>query len=197
MIGKGCHPLSAAIHLKHVEGEAREGSPIRPATVTARTHAITRQPAYRDEGFLRTGYTDVEDYAQIHVTFTDGTVADIFASELVLGGVQNWLEVTGNNHRTRCNLNPVNALETFNAKEELFANVYVTEKIGTRQGWSHPAPDEAWQHGYPQQFQDFMECISTGREPLSGLALARDTIATIYAGYLSAERGGAEVAVPA
>jgi hypothetical protein len=29
------------------------------------------------------------------------------------------------------------------------------------------------------------------------MELALDTIATIYAGYLSAERGGAEVAVPA
>lgn len=38
-----------------------------------------------------------------------------------------------------------------------------------------------------------MESIYHGREPLSGLELARDTIATIYAGYLSAERGGAEV----
>ena len=30
MIGKGCHPLSAAIYLKHVEGRARNGKPIRP-----------------------------------------------------------------------------------------------------------------------------------------------------------------------
>jgi len=31
MIGKGCHPLSAAIYFKHVEGKARNGKPIRPA----------------------------------------------------------------------------------------------------------------------------------------------------------------------
>jgi predicted dehydrogenase len=74
--------------------------------------------------------------------------------------------------------------------------VYVTEKIGTKQGWSNPAPDEAWQHGYPQEFQDFMESIYHDREPLSGIELARDTIATIYAGYLSAERSGAEVEIP-
>ena len=41
-----------------------------------------------------------------------------------------------------------------------------------------------------------MECIYHGREPLSGMELARDTIAAIYAGYLSAERGGAEVSIP-
>lgn len=196
MIGKGCHPLSAALYLKRVEGETRGGVPILPATISARTHDITRLPAYRDEGFLRTAYEDVEDYAQLHVTFSDGTVADILCCELVLGGVHNWLEVVANNHRTRCNLNPIDALETFNPREDLLRDVYITEKIGTRQGWSHPAPDEAWQHGYPQEFQDFVECIHHDREPLSGMELARDTIATIYAGYLSAQRRGAEVTIP-
>ena len=196
MVGKGCHPLSAALYLKRVEGETRDGKPIRPATVSARTHEITRLPNFRDEGFLRTGYQDIEDYAQIHITFSDGTVADIFASELVLGGVANWVEIFGNNHRTRCNLNPINALETFNPREEIFKDVYVVEKTNTKQGWSRPAPDEGWQHGYPQEYQDFMECIYYDRQPLSGMELARDTMVTLYSGYVSAERGGAEVAIP-
>ena len=197
MVGKGCHPLSAALHLKRAEGMGREGRAIRPATVSARTHAITRLDGYRDAGFLRTSYDDIEDYAQIHVTFSDGTVADLFASELVLGGVSNWLEVMANNHRTRCHLNPVDAVETFTPGAEALREVYVTEKIETKQGWNQPAADEAWQHGYPQEFQDFMESLATGREPLAGAELARDTMATLYAGYVSAERGGAEVAVPA
>ena len=196
MMGKGCHPLSAALYLKRAEGEARNGAAITPVTVSARTHAITRMAAYQDAGFLRTSYKDVEDYAQLHVTFTDGTVADLFASELVLGGVHNWIEVVCNNHRTRCNLSPTNGLETFNPSEAILKDVYLMEKIGTNQGWSNPATDEAWHHGYPQEFQDFMESIYHDREPLSGISLARDTIATIYAGYLSAERGGAEVEIP-
>ena len=196
LVGKGCHPLSAALYLKHVEGESRNGVPIRPMTVSARIHEITRLKNYRDEGFLRTAYKDVEDYAQVHVKFTDGTVADIFASELVLGGVQNSLEVICNNHRTQCNLNPINALETFNASEDRLKEVYVVEKIGTKQGWSHPAPDESWQHGYPQEFQDFMESISHDREPLSGIALARETTAVLYSSYVSAELGGTEIAIP-
>ena len=196
LVGKGCHPLSTVLYLKRVEGQTRDGRAIRPATVSARTHEITRLPTYRDTGFLRTAYDDVEDYAQLHVKFSDGTVADIFSSELVVGGVHNWLEVVCNNHRTRCNLNPIDALETFNPREETFRDIYVTEKLGTKQGWSHPAPDEAWQHGYPQEFQDFMESIYHDREPLAGMELARDTIAAIYSGYLSAERGGLEVEIP-
>jgi predicted dehydrogenase len=196
LVGKGCHPLTAALHLKRAEGQARNGTPIRPATVTARTHEITRLRDFRDQGFLRTTYDDIEDYCQVHVTFEDGTVADIFASELVIGGVHNWLEVFANNHRTRCNLNPVDALETYNPREDLLKDVYVTEKIGTKQGWSHPAPDEDWQHGYPREFQDFMESIDTGREPLSGGELARDTVVVLYSAYLSAERRGSEVEIP-
>jgi hypothetical protein len=41
-----------------------------------------------------------------------------------------------------------------------------------------------------------MESIYHDRAPLSGIELARDTIATIYAGYLSAEGGGVEVQIP-
>lgn len=197
LVGKGCHVLSTALHLKRVEGKARDGIAIRPVTVSARTHEITRLPDYRDEGFLRTGYEDVEDYAQIHVKFSDGTVADVFSSELVMGGVHNWIEVICNNHRTRCNLNPIDALETYNPREDIFRDIYILEKIGTKQGWSRPAPDEPWQHGYPQEFQDFMESIFHDREPLSNLELARDTIVSIYAAYLSAERNGMEVEVPA
>lgn len=195
LVGKSCHPLSAALYLKRAEGRAAAEQPIRPATVSARTHEITRLPGFRDLGFLRTGYQDIEDYGQLHITFSDGTVADIFASELMLGGVSNWLEVMSNNHRTRCNLNPIDALDTFIAKEDAFRDIYLVEKLGTSQGWSHPAPDEAWQHGYPQEFQDFVECFAQGREPEANLELARDTMATIYAGYLSAERKGAEVEI--
>lgn len=196
MVGKACHPLSALMHLKRVEGETRDGKPIRPASVSARTHEITRLKTFRDEGFLRTSYDDIEDYCQVHVTFADGTVADVFSSELVLGGVHNWLEVFANNHRTRCNLNPVDALETYNPREDILKDVYLTEKLGTKQGWSRPAPDEDWQHGYTHEFQDFMESIAANRDPLSGGELARDTVAVLYSAYLSAERRGSEVELP-
>jgi predicted dehydrogenase len=197
LVGKGCHPVSAALYLKRVEGEARDGSPIRPVTVSARTHELTRLSAYRDEGVLRRGYQDIEDYGHLHIVFSDGTIADLFASEILLGGVSNWLEVMANNHRTRCNLNPVDAVETFAPREETLRDVYTVEKIETKLGWGRPAADEAWQHGYPQEFQDFVESIAAGRAPLATAELARDTMVTLYAAYVSAERHGAEVEIPA
>ena len=175
LVGKGCHPLSACLYLKQVEGRARHGRPIRPATVSCRMHEITRLPGYRDRGFLRTDYDDVEDYSQLHVTFDDGTVADVFATELVLGGVHNWLEVFANNHRTTCRLNPVNLLDTYNPAAAQFKDVYVVEKIGTKEGWSHPAADEEWQQGFYGEVQDFLECCASGRRA----AVGRDSSPTI------------------
>src|SRR5260370_13588573 len=64
LVGKSCHPLTAALYLKRAEGETHDGKPIRPATVTARTHEITRLKSFRDAGYLRTDYDDVEDYCQ-------------------------------------------------------------------------------------------------------------------------------------
>jgi predicted dehydrogenase len=43
--------------------------------------------------------------------------------------------------------------------------------------------------GYPQELEDFVESLLKGKEPLSGLDLAEDTLKVVYAGYLSAEKG--------
>jgi len=195
MIGKGCHPLTAALYLKRVEGLTRNGQPIRPATVSSRTHAITRLPGFIDEGHIRCDYHDIEDLSMMHVTFTDGTVADIIASDILIGGIHNELEVAANNHRTVCKINPNTAMQTYNPVEANFDDIYVVEKIGTKQGWSCPSPDEDWFTGYPQETEAFYRTVAHGEPVQSDSRLAADCISTIYSAYLSAERAGAEVAV--
>ncbi len=195
MIGKGCHPLGAALYLKQIEGKARDGKPIRPKTVTARVHALTRMPNFRDEGHIRCDYFDIDDFSVMHVMFEDGTVATIFASDIILGGIHNWLEVAANNHRTFCNINPNTAMQTYNPAEANFKDVYVVEKIGTKQGWTNPSPDEDWFTGYPQEIEAFYRTVAYGDPVQSDSCLAADCISTIYSAYVSAERRGAEVAV--
>jgi predicted dehydrogenase len=195
MIGKGCHPLSAAIYFKHVEGRARDGKPIRPKTITARTHAITRMPFFKNEGYLRTSYTDVEDFALTHITFEDGTIADLFASELVLGGVHNWIEINTSNHRTVCNINPNNAMQSYTPHQQHFNEVYVVEKTETKQGWSFVSPDEGWFAGYQHEMEAFYRSAAFGDAIESNSSLAADVMTTIYAGYVSAEQKGIETAI--
>ncbi len=197
MIGKAVHPLSAALYLKRVEGRHRLGAPIRPAAVSARTHALTRLDGFVDRGHLRTDYCDVEDFCQLHVVFEDGTIADIFASEIVMGGIHNCLEVAANNHRTVCNINPNTAMQTYNPVEAAFADIYVVEKIGTKQGWAPTAPNEDFITGFPQEVEAFYRAVATGTPPESDSRLAADCISTVYSGYLSADRAGAEVPVRA
>jgi len=197
MMGKGCHPLTAALYLKRVEGRTRDGTPIRPKTVTARTHSVTQLDRFDDRGHLRTDYHDVEDFGMMHVVFEDGTIADIFSSEIVMGGVHNWLAVVANNHRTECTINPNPAVKTFNPVEENFDDIYVVEKIETKQGWSTPLPDEDWFTGYHQEIEAFYRTVAYGEPVEGGSGLAADCVSTIYSGYVSAEQRGAEVSVRA
>ena len=195
MLGKGCHPLTAALYLKRREGISRGGSPIRPRSVSARVHALTRLPGFADLGHIRADYHDIDDFSLMHVDFEDGTVADIFASDIVLGGIHNWLEVAANNHRTVCNINPNTQLQTYNAREEYFRDIYVVEKIGTKQGWSNPSPDEDFSNGFPQEMEAFYRAAAYGEPPSSDSLLGADAISTIFSAYLSAEREGARVDV--
>src|SRR6266478_5961709 len=196
LIAKGCHPLGAILYLKRKEGLARLGHPLRPAFVSARTHSITKIPGFEDRGFLRTKYQDTEDYAFLHVTFEDGTVADVTASELVLGGIYDYIEVFANNHRTRCRISPVSVLDVYNPRHEQFKDIYLVEKITSNEGWIPASPDEGWSLGYGRELRNFIDSVRTGRAPESDIDLAIDTTLTLYAGYISADEKGREVEVP-
>lgn len=197
IMGKAVHPLGAVLYLKQVEGMASQGRPIRPVTVSARTHAVTRSKGFKDLGFIKTGYTDIEDFGAMHIVFEDGMFADVFASELVLGGVHNWIEITANNHRTIVNINPNDTMKSFNPRGSQFDDIYVVEKIETKEGWSNISPDEDWYTGYQSEVQDFYQCAATGGLPQCNSTLAADTILTVYTAYCSAADNGKEMKIPA
>ena len=113
-----------------------------------------------------------------------------------MGGIHNWLEVVANNHRTICSINPNNQMETYNPVDSAFEDIYVVEKIGTKQGWTSPSPDEDHSNGFPQEMEAFYRTAAYGDSLQSDSSLAADAITTIYAGYVSAEQKGAEVQIP-
>ena len=196
LIAKACHPLGAILYLKRKEGLARSGTPIRPVAVTARTHFITRLPAFEDKGFIRKDYQDCEDYSFLHVVFDDGMVADVTASDLVLGGIYDFVEVFANNHRTRCRMSPVQVLDVYNPKHEQFKDLYLVEKISSNEGWIPASPEEGWSLGYGKELGNFIAAIRDGKAPESDLDLAIDITLTLYAAYVSADDKGREVEVP-
>ncbi len=195
IMGKGVHPLAAALYLKRVEARRRGVPVIRPVSVSARTHTVTGIAHYRGAPVIRTDYEDVEDYGRLHVVFSDGTIADIVASELVMGGVHNVLEVNASNHRTICNINPNNAMATYAPAADTLANVYRVEKIETSEGWAPTSPDENWISGYYNEMNAFYDDICADRVPESDSGLAADTMELVYAAYESDSLDGAMVQV--
>jgi predicted dehydrogenase len=192
LIGKGCHPLGGALYLKADEGTRLRGAPIRPVSVVAEVAQLAETPTFKASAprYLNTvDDSDVEDWASMLLGFDDGTVAQISASDAVLGGIRNQLAVYGAKAVVLCNINPNDSVQAYAPEIGVFGDEYITEKIETKAGWTFPQPDEDWMTGYPQEMQDFLEGVAFAREPLSGARLARDVIAVVYGAYLSAAEG--------
>ena len=188
MIRQGCHPISAALHLKMTEAKTR-GEKFSVASVLCDTGIVTDRLTDEERRFIAARPKDVEDWSMLSLTFHDGTKATIFSGDFVTGGVRNLIEFNTNTGALICNIAPNNTMMSYAADASVLKDVYLTEKVETNAGWQHVLLDETAARGYLQEAQDFMECAATGRPPLSGLDLAYETIRVIYAGYLSAEKG--------
>ena len=187
----GAHPVGGVLHLKHYEGQLKQGRPIRVRSVTAETARHTRIESFLREPrkYLVSAWEDVEDWGVMVITFEDGSSATVFSSDGVLGGVRNTLNVYLSNAVVNVNMNPHDVLEVYAPAPDVFADEYIAEKLETKAGWNYPSPDEDWVRGYPQEMEDFVDCVLHDREPASGFDLARDVVEVIYAAYLSAQEG--------
>jgi predicted dehydrogenase len=192
LLGKGCHPLGGILYLKADEGRRLRGRPVRPVSVLAEVAHLADTETFRaaTPRYLNTvSGADVEDWGAMLLRFDDGTVAQVSAADVVLGGIRNQLQVYAAKAVILCNMNPNDAVQAYAPDPAVFEAEYITEKIETKAGWTFPQPDEDWMTGYPSELQDFVESVALGREPLSGGPLARDVLAVTYAAYLSAAEG--------
>ncbi|MBP1090837.1 Gfo/Idh/MocA family protein [Bradyrhizobium diazoefficiens] len=188
LIRMGCHPLSAVLYLKQVEARAR-GEIIRVASVTGDVGNVTAGLKPEERTYIRANPVDVEDWGTLTATFSDGTKATVFSGDMIMGGVRNLIETYTSGGSLFANITPNTHLVSYQTSEEKLANVYITEKVDRKTGWQYVCLEEEWTRGYLQEIQDFMECAATGRQPLSDLALAYETIKVNYAGYWAAEEG--------
>lgn len=193
LINKGCHPLGAALQLKYDEGRRKYGEPIRPASVTACVARLTHTRGFLadTEKFIREGWVDSEDWGALFLTFDDDTVAQITASDIVLGGIQNVLSIYGSQAVVHANNVPNTSVIAYAPRAGLYGGEYIREKVETTSGWQFTSGDEHWMNGFPQELQDFCEAVAADREPVSGAMLARDVTVVCYGAYLSAEQGRA------
>lgn len=188
LIRMGCHPLSAVLYLKQVEAKAR-GETIKVASVTGDVGNVTAGLKPEERTYIKANPVDVEDWGTLTATFSDGTKATVFSGDMIMGGVRNLIETYTGGGSLFANITPNTHLMSYQTSEEKLASVYITEKVDRKTGWQYVCLEEEWTRGYLQEIQDFMECAATGRQPLSDLALAYETIKVNYAGYWAAEEG--------
>ncbi len=188
LIRQGCHPLSAAIYLKYQEAAIR-GEEISLKSVTGDMGVLQKCLTEEEKKYIDSRPVDVEDQANVVLTFSDGTKASITAGDVILGGVRNLMEIYTNESVYQPNIAPNSAMPVYHMSPEKISDVYITEKVETKTGWQHVFVDEEIARGYVGELQDFMECVATGRKPQSDFRLAYDSIKAIYAAYLSNEEG--------
>jgi len=188
LIRMGCHPLAAVLYLKRVEARAR-GETIRVADVTADVGNVAACLAPAERQFIKANPVDVEDWGMLTMTFSDGTKSTIFSGDMIMGGVRNLIETYTSGGSLFANITPNNHMLTYMTDEQKLADVYITEKVDRKTGWQFVCLEEEWTRGYLQEIQDFLECATTGRQPLADLDLAYETMRIQYAGYWSAEEG--------
>jgi len=190
LLRNGSHPVGGALHLKRYEGMIKEGRPIRPKYVVGDTGRLTAIPSVRKgPKYIVEDPVDVEDWGVVIIGFEDGSKAYIKGAGTVLGGIENRMKIYLSNAVIEANINPNTACVAYAPDKDIFGDEYIVEKIETKGGWTFPAPDEDWMTGYPQEIQNFMECVAYDQKPISDIELGIETVKVIYSAYLSAERG--------
>lgn len=187
-IRTGAHPLSAILWLKQKEGEAR-GVEIKVKSVLGVMDRITPLLNEYEHRHIAARPHDVEDFGTVILDFTDGTKAVVIATDTLLGGSKNYVELYCNDAAINCTLTMANLMSTYFLDEDNLDDVYISEMLPSKTGWNNPFLEDEIIRGYTDEMRDFIECVYYDREPQSGFNLAYDTIKIIYAAYMSAELG--------
>jgi len=191
LVRLGSHPLGAALWLKQAEGLRRDGAPVTAVSVVAEVGDLTRVASFRSEAehFLVDDWHDVENWSVVVVTFEDGTRAVIEASDIVLGGMEDRMDLLLSNCRVKCDLTHSGLLTAYAPNDAVFGDEYIQEKVSTKAGWSYPSFNEEYLLGYQGEIRDFVESVAFDREPRSTGQIGLEVVRVMYAAYQSAEEG--------
>ncbi len=187
LIRQGTHPIGAALWLKREEARAK-GEEYKIVSVLCDCACIAGQKSKEEKRAVAVTSVDIEDWAQVIITFQDGTKAAVTAADIFLSQVYNRMHIFGNDAVYEVNMTPNNLLETYWADDAGNEDAYIVEKNDRNIGWQHALVIEDVIRGYVGELQDFLEAAATGRAPKSDFGIAKDVLTVVYAAYLSAER---------
>ncbi len=101
------------------------------------------------------------------------------------GGMQDRIEIHGEDGLTYADLHMGNALPTYSEG----GYGYAVEKAPTTQGWTWPVFEELWNYGFPQEMLHFARCVRGAEQPQATGEDGRIVLEALYAGYQSAGTG--------
>jgi predicted dehydrogenase len=125
------------------------------------------------------------------IEFAGGALGVVEDSWSRRGGMDDRIEVYGDNGVTYGNLHMGNALPTYS--EHGYG--YAVEKAPSTTGWSYPVFEELWNYGYPQEMRHFAKCARGKESPQATGEDGRAVLEVLCAGYASAGLGS-KVALP-
>ncbi|HRZ35012.1 MAG TPA: Gfo/Idh/MocA family oxidoreductase [Candidatus Paceibacterota bacterium] len=132
-----------------------------------------------------------DDNAILIVEFENGVIGVAEESWTKPGGMDDRAEVHGSDGVAYADLLHGNAIETYSRR----GYDYAVEKGGSTQGWSFTMYEEAWNYGFHQEMEHFVDCVRSDRQPLVTGEDGRAVLEALFAAYESAGTGR-KVALP-
>ena len=189
MMRNGIHILSTMLYLKRVEAEAR-GEKIGVKSVTAEMGQISKVPLQEGERqYAQAHPNDVEDCANVIITFTDGSMCNVIGTDAVIGGSANHVTVACNDLKFDMNITQNDLLKTYCSDDLRLDGVYWGELNPPKTGWNNVFVSDEVVRGYTGEMKSFLEAMEYGTKPETSYELAYDIIRIVYAAFRSAEEG--------
>jgi predicted dehydrogenase len=129
--------------------------------------------------------TEGEDHSFMIVEYEGDKVNMAENSWAKGGGVDDRCEIYGTKGNTRADLLKGSSLWTFSEA----GYGYAVEKAATTKGWTFTMFEEAWNYGFPQEMQHFVNCVLGLEEPMETGEDGREVLKILYAAYQSAGEG--------
>ncbi|RJP19043.1 MAG: gfo/Idh/MocA family oxidoreductase [Candidatus Omnitrophota bacterium] len=147
---------------------------------------------YADMGtYVHHEKTKGDDNILFILKFENGVTALAEESWVKKGGMDDRAEIHGTKGIAYANLLQGNAILTYSE----CGYGYAVEKAASSQGWTFTIYEEAWNYGFPQELQHFVDCVRNDTPPQITGEDGRSVLEIIFAAYASAAAGQA-IALP-
>jgi predicted dehydrogenase len=188
LIRGGIHALTGVLWMKMKSSEFR-GEEFKVVSVSADMGQISKSLTEEEHQTIRCHPNDVEDFATVTITFSDGTKALVITSDTSLGGSKNYVDCYFNDTILKCKMSMTDLLTTFSTDERGLEDIRYSDRPECQKfGWNYPLVSDAMIRGYTLELQDFFESVADeNRKPQSSFDVAYLTMQVVYAAYVSAE----------